>query len=248
MSRRPLIGVTTSARGGWRSYFMTAIAIRLTGGRTERIMPDDDVEDLAGRLDGLVVGGGDDISAHLYGGEIVPDVRLDPDRDDLEIRLMRRVLPGRIPVLGICRGAQMLNVAAGGNLIADIYSLDAPPPRLRTILPRKTVTLVQGSRLARIAKLKWFRVNALHHQAIDRLGTDLKVVARDKALIVQAIEASGKPFRVGVQWHPELLVFKRSQRRLFRALVRDAQRFATGPDRHEAEPGEALLAADTKTR
>lgn len=219
---------------------MTAIAIRLTGGRTIRIVPGDDVAHLVSSLDGLIVGGGDDISAHLYGGEIVPDVRLDPERDDLEIRLMRRVLPGRIPVLGICRGAQMLNVAAGGNLIADIYSLDAPPPKLRTILPRKTVTLVQGSRLARIAKLKWFRVNALHHQAIDRLGTDLKVVARDKALIVQAIEADGKPFRIGVQWHPELLVFKRSQRRLFRALVRDAGRFAADPERHAPDDADVV--------
>lgn len=240
MSERPLIGVTTSAKGGWRSYFMTAIAIRVTGGRTVRIVPDDDIETLIGTLDGLIAGGGDDISAHLYGGEIVADVRLDPDRDSLEIGLMRRVLPGRIPVLGICRGAQMLNVAAGGNLIADIYTLDVPPPKLRTILPRKTVTLVQGSMLARIIKLRWMRVNALHHQAIDRLGDGLKVVARDKALIVQAIEATGKPFRIGVQWHPELLIFKRSQRRLFRALVRDAMRFAADPDRHtttDAEQG-----------
>ena len=234
MNRRPLIGVTTTAKGGWRSYFMTAIAIRLTGGRTVRIVPGDDIDRLVDKLDGLIAGGGDDISAQLYGGEIVADVRLDPDRDSLEIGLMRRMLPGRIPVLGICRGAQMLNVAAGGNLIADIYTLDAPPPKLRTILPRKTVTLVHGSMLARIIQLRWMRVNALHHQAIDRLGDGLKVVARDKALIVQAIEASGKPFRIGVQWHPELLIFKRSQRRLFRALVRDAGRFAADPRRHTA--------------
>lgn len=223
--------MTTSAKGGWRSYFMTAIAIRIAGGRTVRITPGDDIEGLVGTLDGLVAGGGDDISAHLYGGEIVADVRLDPERDALEIGLMRQLLPGRIPVLGICRGAQMLNVAAGGNLIADIYMLDTPPPKLRTILPRKTVTLVQGSMLARIIRLRWMRVNALHHQAIDRLGDGLKVVARDRALIVQAIEATGKPFRIGVQWHPELLIFKRSQRRLFRALVRDAGRFAADPGR-----------------
>ena len=119
MSSRPLIGVTASTKGGWRSYFMTAIAVRLTGGRTVRISPGDDIDGLVERLDGLIAGGGDDISAHLYGGEIVPDVRLDPERDELEIGLMRVLLPGRIPVLGICRGAQMLNVAAGGNLIAD---------------------------------------------------------------------------------------------------------------------------------
>ena len=238
MNRRPLIGVTTTAKGGWRSYFMTAIAIRLTGGRTVRIVPGDDIDRLVDKLDGLIAGGGDDISAQLYGGEIVADVRLDPDRDALEIGLMRRMLPGRIPVLGICRGAQMLNVAAGGNLIADIYTLDAPPPKLRTILPRKTVTLVHGSMLARIIQLRWMRVNALHHQAIDRLGDGLKVVARDKALIVQAIEASGKPFRIGVQWHPELLIFKRSQRRLFRALVRDAGRFAADPRRQTAVDNE----------
>ena len=231
MNRRPLIGVTTTAKGGWRSYFMTAIAIRLTGGRTVRIVPGDDIDRLVDKLDGLIAGGGDDISAQLYGGEIVADVRLDPDRDSLEIGLMRRMLPGRIPVLGICRGAQMLNVAAGGNLIADIYTLDAPPPKLRTILPRKTVTLVHGSMLARIIQLRWMRVNALHHQAIDRLGDGLKVVARDKALIVQAIEASGKPFRIGVQWHPEYWARTDSaSRKLFEAFGDAVRAFARSKD------------------
>lgn len=204
---------------------MTALSIRVVGGRSLRIVPGDDIDHLIGRIDGLVVGGGDDISADLYGGVIVPDVRLDPERDELEVTLLRRVLPSGLPILGICRGAQMLNVASGGNLIADIYTLDPPPPKMRTVLPRKTVTLAQGSRLARIAKLQWFRVNALHHQAIDSLGRALVVVARDKAGIVQAIEGTEPPFRIGVQWHPELLIFKRSQRRLFRGLVRAAERF-----------------------
>ncbi|MEW5421555.1 gamma-glutamyl-gamma-aminobutyrate hydrolase family protein [Amorphus sp. 3PC139-8] len=207
---------------------MTALALRLVGARSIRIVPGDDVAALAGRLDGLIVGGGDDISAQLYGGEILPDVRLDPDRDALETALLKSVLQGAIPVLGICRGAQMLNVASGGTLISDIYSLDPPPPRLRTVLPRKTVTIEPGSRLARVVKLGWFRVNALHHQAIDRLGDGLKVVARDRAGIVQAIEATDGPLRIGVQWHPELLIFKRSQRRLFRALVKAAARFSSG--------------------
>ncbi|MEQ9314261.1 MAG: gamma-glutamyl-gamma-aminobutyrate hydrolase family protein, partial [Henriciella sp.] len=170
-------------------------------------------------LDALIIGGGDDIGAELYRGEVSVDVRIDPARDRLEQKLLREALRRGLPVLGICRGAQMINVVRGGALHEDIFKVYESAPRMRTVLPRKSVEIVAGSRLHRILRLTRCRVNALHHQSVSRLGSGLAIVARDDHGIVQAIEESAKRFLLGVQWHPEMLVLSRSQQRLFRALI-----------------------------
>ncbi|HEY8565623.1 MAG TPA: gamma-glutamyl-gamma-aminobutyrate hydrolase family protein [Beijerinckiaceae bacterium] len=214
---RPRVGVTTSRKGGWRSFLMHRLAIARAGGQAVRLT--------AGEapprepLDALVIGGGDDIGAEIYGGTVAPDVRIDPERDRLELGLLERALPDKLPVLGICRGSQMINVALGGTLYTDIYAVYEEAPRMRTVLPRKTIHIDVDSRLHRITGCNPCRVNALHHQSVDRVGRDLKVVARDETGIVQAVEGTGDAFLLGVQWHPELLVFARPQQRLFRALV-----------------------------
>ena len=217
MMTGPLIGVTTSRRGGWRSYLMHRFALTRAGARSVRLM--------AGRpipqepLQGLVIGGGDDIGAEIYGGAVLPDVRIDPERDQLELKLLRAALPTGLPVLGICRGSQMINVALGGSLHTDIHQVYETAPRMRTVLPKKTVSVLPGSRLDEILRCNPCRVNALHHQSVDRIGRGLRVVARDESGIVQAIEGTGSPFLIGVQWHPELLVWKAPQQRLFSALA-----------------------------
>jgi putative glutamine amidotransferase len=213
---RPLIGVTTSRRGGWRSFFMHRLALSRAGARTVRLTPGDSLPD---KLDGLVIGGGDDIGAEIYGGQVLPDIRIDPERDKLELKLLDTALPAGRPVLGICRGSQMINVALGGTLHTDIYEVYVQAPRMRTVLPRKTVHIDVDSRLYRITCCNPCRVNALHHQSVDRLGSGLRVVARDEAGIVQAIEGTGANFLIGVQWHPELLVLSPPQQRLFSALA-----------------------------
>jgi putative glutamine amidotransferase len=214
--KRPLIGVTTSRRGGWRIFQMHRLALARAGGRAVRLTGGNPVPD---GLDGLVIGGGDDIGAEIYGGQVLPDVRIDPERDKLELTLLDKALPAGLPVLGICRGSQMINVALGGSLHTDIYEVYMQAPRMRTVLPRKTVHIEPDSRLHRITGCNPCRVNALHHQSVDRLGRGLRVVARDEAGIVQAIEGTGPNFLVGVQWHPELLVLSQPQQRLFSALA-----------------------------
>jgi putative glutamine amidotransferase len=177
-------------------------------------------------LDGLVLGGGDDIEAAVYGGKIRPLIRVDPERDEFELNLMKLVVAADLPVLGICRGAQMINVHLGGTLHADIHEVYEAAPRMRTVLPRKTIMIEPDSRLGRIIGRSRDRVNALHHQSIDRLGAGLRIVARDEHQIVQAIERPAAPFLVGVQWHPEFMIFDSGQQRLFRALAAAARAYA----------------------
>ena len=117
----------------------------------------------------------------------------------------------------------MINVALGGTLHTDIHAVYIEAPRMRTVLPKKTVHIELNSRLHHITGCNPCRVNALHHQSVDRVGRGLRVVARDESGIVQAIEGTGAEFLVGVQWHPELLVFSKPQQRLFAALAAATQ-------------------------
>lgn len=214
---RPLIGVTTSRGGGWRSYLMHRLALARAGARSVRLVPGERLPDEP--LQGLVIGGGDDIGAEIYGGQVLPDVRIDPDRDKMELTLLKAALPRQLPILGICRGSQMINVALGGSLHTDIYEVYVQAPKMRTVLPKKRVAIERDSRLDRILRCNPCLVNALHHQSVDRLGDGLKIAARDESGIVQAIENDRAPFLIGVQWHPELLVWKKPQQRLFAALA-----------------------------
>ncbi|MGF1659819.1 MAG: gamma-glutamyl-gamma-aminobutyrate hydrolase family protein [Rubrimonas sp.] len=219
----PLIGVTGPAGRGWALWTAAALSLWLQGARARRVTPPFTPGELDG-LDGLLIGGGDDIGAEFSGAELRPDVRIDPARDALELAALERFWPEGKPVLGICRGAQMLNVFRGGTLHSDVrvaYDLRRQP---RTPLPLKTVSVAQGSRLAAILNGDaTIKVNSLHMQSVDRLGEGMRVAARDRHGMVQAVEAEGGPFRVGVQWHPELLPYRRPHRRLFRAFVEAAR-------------------------
>ncbi|MFW3616892.1 gamma-glutamyl-gamma-aminobutyrate hydrolase family protein [Billgrantia antri] len=217
---RPLIGITTSDDKSRIAWWFDWFAVWRHGGRPLRLSPS---RPQPAALDGLIIGGGDDIQAHLYGGEMQLDVRLDPQRDELELELMERFIPQGKPVLGICRGAQMLNVHLGGTLDPDIYTTHEGLKRRRTVLPRKTVDIVADTQLHRILKVSWCRINSLHHQAVQEAGRGIEIVARDRDGLVQGIESREHDFLIGVQWHPEWLVFNLPQQRLVRALV-DAAR------------------------
>jgi putative glutamine amidotransferase len=147
----------------------------------------------------------------------------DQARDALERELLRGALERDMPVLGICRGAQMINVVLGGNLHRDLGEFYVETPQLRTVLPRKTVQIEKDSCLAKVLGPGACAVNALHHQAVRGLGEGLVVCAREPSGVVQAIEAPGRLFVLGVQWHPEYLPQHPRQRRIFEALV-DAAR------------------------
>lgn len=219
---RPLVGVTGSDRGGRFMWTCNRLALWRAGARAVRITPAHPVE--IDGLDAVVIGGGDDIEPSVYGMEVTPAVRIDPERDRMELRVLDRARARGTPVLGICRGSQMINVHEGGSLHRDIYEAYEGAPRLRTVLPKKRVAVAPESRLrSLLCGREVCMVNALHHQSVDRLGRGIEVAARDEAGIVQAIEARGRDFLLGVQWHPEFLVADPCQQNLFRALVARAR-------------------------
>lgn len=218
---RPLIGITTSDHKSQLAWWFDWFAVWRHGGKPLRLSPS---RPLPERLDGLIIGGGDDIQAQLYGGEVQLDVRLDPARDELELSLLERFIPTNTPVLGICRGAQLINVHLGGTLDPDIYTTHEGLKRRRTVLPRKTVDIVGDSKLYRRLGVTWCRVNSLHHQAVNKAGKGITVVARDRDGLVQGIESQEHDFLIGVQWHPEWLIFNRPQQRLISSLVEAARR------------------------
>jgi len=196
---------------------LIALNVWLAGGSARRWQAGrtDDID----AVDGVIIGGGDDISPDLYGGQIVTSARLDHDRDALERGVLLAAFVTSKPVLGICRGSQMLNIALGGTLHQDAYATYAASDHIRTVLPRKTVYPEAETQLAALSGAEPMKVNALHTQAVDRLGEGLRVAARDQGGMIQAIERVADPFALGVQWHPEHLFYAHRQRRIFRALV-----------------------------
>lgn len=157
----------------------------------------------------------------------------DEARDALETRLIGQAVRDDKPILGICRGMQLLNVSLGGGLfqsIADRYE-DVSHPY--TALPHKQVFLSENSRLAAIFSARKMYVNSLHHQAVSETGKGLQTSALDEADVIQAIEDPAHLFRIGVQWHPEFLPQHRRQQRLFKAFVAAARMYAlSGPCRN----------------
>jgi putative glutamine amidotransferase len=150
----------------------------------------------------------------------------DKARDTLEMSLLAEAARRGLPVLGVCRGQQLINVFFGGTLHRDLAGFYVEDPEVRTILPRKVVLVEHGARLARYLGRGPERVNALHRHAIDRLGDGLRVAARDRNGIVQAIEHTSFPLLLGVQWHPEYLPQIPAQRAIFHALVHEARKAA----------------------
>lgn len=217
-----MIGITGGdSRLPWGWWFARA-AVRAQGGIPLHITPGRPQPER--RLDGLIVGGGDDIDPALYSGDDSGAPAADPARDRLELALLQQALDGGLPIIGICRGAQLLNVALGGSLYFDIRQRRRHTSNRRSVLPSKRAALRPNSRLARICGRSPLPINSLHHQAVHHLGTGLRTVARDADGITQGIEHLGKDFVIGVQWHPEYLPQYRAQRRLIAALVRNARR------------------------
>jgi putative glutamine amidotransferase len=222
MADRPVIAVTgpdSILSFGW---WAARLSLTLAGGKPVRLTPSTYHKHQKESFKGIVIGGGSDINPELYEGENSGLSKLDPERDAFEIEMIEHALSTSLPILGICRGAQLINVVLGGSLYSDIRVLRERTSNWRTPLPRKTALLEADGRLKTIMKTSRVAINSLHSQAIDRVGNGLKVVARDLDDFVQAIESTTDHFIIGTQWHPEYLFYIGKQLDLFRCLVSEA--------------------------
>jgi putative glutamine amidotransferase len=177
--------------------------------------------------------GGGDVAARFYDKNLPPSLKkkiggVDVARDEMELELVRQAHGRKLPILGICRGHQIMNVAFGGTLIVDIptqvsESLRHSRPDRKND-PVHDVRIEPKSRLAKIFGATQLGVNSSHHQAVDRLGTGLVISARATDGVVEGIETTDGTFTVGVQFHPERMVAGYPIiLRLFRALVAAAK-------------------------
>jgi putative glutamine amidotransferase len=182
------------------------------------------------RLDGLLLSGGGDIDPCHFGETVHESCRrILPDRDDMELALVRWAAEEHKPLLGICRGIQVLNVALGGSLYQDIPSqfpealAHTPNPAHPREEPSHPVSIRPGTHLARILGASSLAVNSFHHQSLKDLAPGLSVTAQAPDGVVEAVELAGHPFALGVQWHPEEMAdLDFHARRLFSALTKAA--------------------------
>jgi putative glutamine amidotransferase len=207
-TRPPVIGVTRCSR--LDDYLA---AVEQAGARPRVLETGESPRKVIGEIDGLLLTGGGDVDPVFYGEDRHPAVDdAEPGRDEFELDLARRAMTEDLPVLAICRGAQVMNVAAGGSLVQDIPSAVGGPLQHTVATTRDAiahdVAVTAGSRLERalgtaIDGARTCRVNSRHHQAVSRLGKDLVATATSPDGVVEAIEKPDAAFCVGVQWHPE---------------------------------------------
>lgn len=176
------------------------------------------------RVDGICLSGGPDIFPATYGAD--PHPRLgptEPDLDRFEIALTRAADRRGMPILAICRGAQLLNVVRGGTLHQHLPDVVGTAVEHRQVAdggePTHDVALAEDSRLAQTLGLHRLQVNSFHHQAVARLGDGLVVVGHAPDDVVEAVEGPGERFVVGVQWHAESIARRTEQRALFGAFA-----------------------------
>jgi putative glutamine amidotransferase len=248
---RPLIGVTTSevrlaehsdplpeGDPPQREMALGMVymrAIELAGGLPVVLPPmgHDTIAPLLDRLCGVCLSGGPDIDPQGYGtDERNPELgATEPELDAYELALAQLADAREIPVLGICRGSQALNVARGGTLhqhVGDITDGSVQHRQAaRGRVPTHSVRIDPGSRLARVMGATEADVNSFHHQSADRLGQDLRPVAWAPDGIVEGIESTRAALYLGVQWHAESLVERPEQAVLFRELVEQAAAYGS---------------------
>lgn len=202
---------------------LISLGLRLYGARTLFIRPGSQVD--VALLDGLVLSGGTHIHPNLYGQEPLPslDYRYDRQRDQTDQELLAAAEALQLPVLGICRGAQLINVFRGGSLCQDVTPMRVNTRHRPLLLPLQTIRVVDHSRLGTVLNARNIGANRIHSQAIHWLGKDLRVTAMDNDLFVQGIENTRGQWLMGVQWHPEYLLYNGPHRRIFREFIRAAE-------------------------
>ena len=232
----PLIGITTfrtlsrnniPAIGVNETYVQ---AVWQAGGTPVLIplgLPEEKLEGLLPGLNGILFSGGGDVHPRRYGEQIHPLVNsVDEDRDRVEIALFQAAYDRKMPVLGICRGLQVINIALGGSLYEDLLTQhlnSLKHDHFHSEAPdylAHTVTVDPDSSLAGILGATHLEVNSLHHQGVRHLATGLRATAHASDGVIEAFQMEDYPFGLAVQWHPEWLQAHLAMRALFNVFVR----------------------------
>lgn len=243
MPNRPVIGISASATRAIDPPHSPIVAlnrryitaIEAAGGAPLLLPPglgERSLRAIFARLDGLLLSGGGDVDPAWFGEAPHPALtEINPDRDRIELTLARWAVAEEKPILAICRGIQVFNVALGGSLVQDIPS--QLPAALQHMLDgarvsRDTIAhpvqVEPGSRLHQALGVEQTGVNSWHHQSVKQVATGLRVSARSPDGVIEGVELPGHRFAVGVQWHPEWLTDRQPEmRRLFEALARAAE-------------------------
>jgi putative glutamine amidotransferase len=230
LSAPPIIGITTYGRDKSGNYYLPAEyveAVRKAGGVPILLPPGkSNPEQIVELVDGLIFSGGGDIDPARYDGTSHRSIeRVDPERDAFELALAKIVLQKSTPVLGICRGAQLLNVASGGDLMAHV-----PDKIGLKVLHRgenggeteHIVRLVQESRLAQIIGAPELSVVSKHHQAPCNVPSGWQIAAQSPDGLIEALEREKHPWMISVLWHPELSLNDPKHQQIFQAFVEAA--------------------------
>ena len=239
MSDVPVVGLPTLAippgpkppRFGINQSYVRALTAAGCAPVLIPLLDDDDrLRAIYERLDGIVFPGGADIAPQEYGEEPIDDLNVvEAPRDRTELVLARWAFADDLPVLGICRGQQVLNVALGGSLWQDLRYQGVTPAdhsdadgRARTALMHR-VRLDPGSRLAQLIDETDIRVNSLHHQAVKTIAPLLRVTGKSEDGVIESLESDDRRFLIAVQWHPEEIDTLPWVQRLFSGFARAAR-------------------------
>lgn len=227
----PIIGITTCGYNEAREIYLPGAyidAVQAAGGTPILLPPNQpNPERLLDVLDGLVFSGGGDINPIFYGGSAHHTIYLvDEERDEFELALARLILLREIPVLGICRGMQILNVASGGDLVVHVPEVYGDRITHRLEHPRRpfqhNIHIEPKTHLASIIKNPTITVVSWHHQAVKTIPPVWRIAAQAEDGLIEAIEHREHPWMLGVQWHPEMSLQLAPHLRLFQALVMSA--------------------------
>ncbi len=224
LRRSPILEVDRSLATLDRAY-IDAVTAAEAASVTLPVQPPGHAAAAIDRIDALILSGGGDVAPERYGAERHPAVGgVDEARDAWEVALIAQARQRSMPILAICRGLQILNVACGGTLIQHLPEHDDSHPHLEPgtfDAASHHVQITPGSTMAKVLDTDVVDVNTLHHQAIDRCADDLVVAGVEEHGIVEAVEHPTEPI-LGVQWHPELIAHLPPHQRLFDWLVQQA--------------------------
>ena len=227
---KPIIGISSNIKENYLSVPLENIHAVTKFGGVPLILPnveEDAASTMAELLDGLLLTGGGDIDPTLFGEEPHPKLgNIIPERDVFELALIQKMLEINKPILGICRGAQIVNIAVGGDMYQDIYAqinhelLQHVQKAQRSHLSH-FVQVKKGSLLEKIAQTDKFKVNSFHHQANRNVPKGFSISATASDGIIEAFESNTHKFVLCLQWHPESLIAKndRVSENIFKAFI-----------------------------